>query len=228
MQTHTLNDLVVDDAGRWDHLHQLIAGNPANQLLAPDMDHAFASLLRLQVRSDSTMGCVVLNTGAILADHGWFRILGSGHVPDLPGIADINGLGDPEVRNGNPGHLVVGFDVLGGQFAIDNGALGITPGHVCYFAPDSLEWESLGGGYPAFVEAALTGALSEAFSPLRWEGWQADIADLPLHMSIASYPPPFSREGQDLSQTAKNPVPTTELLEFYANAAAELNGSTID
>lgn len=218
-----LSDLVVDDDGQWNRIHSLISTSPGNQLLAPDMDHAFASLLRLQVRSDSTLGAVTLNSAAILADYGWFRLLGSGHVPDLPGVADANGIGDPETAE-PLGHLVVGFDVLGGQFAIDNGALGVSQGHVCYFAPDSLEWESLGGGYTAFVEAALSGGLSQAFEPLRWDGWQADVADLALNMSIASYPPPFSREGQDLSQTAKNPVPTTELLDFYARAAAGLVG----
>lgn len=223
MQIRTLDELVIENSTTWDEFSSLLTKNSANQVLEPEPSQAFDTLLRLQATTRSMLGAIALNTGAILADHGWFRLLGSGYAPDLPSIADANAMGPPTPESTPPGHLVIGFDVLGGQFAIDGGALGINPGDVCYFAPDSLEWEGLGGGYSAFVQAAVSGGLNEAFQVLRWEGWQADIVDLPLGMSLASYPPPFAAEGRDLSQTAKNPVPTTELLDFYASAAAQLN-----
>jgi len=56
-----------------------------------------------------------------------------------------------------PGAIVVGHDVIGGLFAIDGGALGVAPGQVCYFGPDTLTWDGLGGGYSAFLLAALGG-----------------------------------------------------------------------
>ena len=59
-------------------------------------------------------------------------------------------------------------------------------------------------------------------------GWENDLANLPLGMSIASYPPPFSEEGRDLSQTAKNPVPTSELVDFYATTATRRHQAQAD
>lgn len=73
----------------------------------------------------------------------------------LASIAEANGLGGSV--SAPPGELVVGHDVLGGLFAIDGGALGVAPGEVCYFGPDTLTWDGLGGGYSAFLLAALGG-----------------------------------------------------------------------
>ena len=222
----TLDELIVKDSTTWAQLAALLIRRTINQVLEANSGQSFDTLLRLQVTSDSMMGAVVLHAGGILADHGWFRILGCGSGSDLPSIADANAL-DPSADT-TPGHLVVGYDVLGGQFAVDQGGLGIGAGAVCYFGPDSLAWDGLGGGYPAFVQAAVGGQLGEVFASLRWPGWENDLANLPLGMSIASYPPPFSEEGRDLSQTAKNPVPTSELVDFYATTATRRHQAQAD
>jgi Protein of unknown function DUF2625 len=50
----------------------------------------------------------------------------------------------PTAASTSPGSLVVAEDVLGGRFAVDGGELGVEPGTVCYFGPDSLSWVDLG------------------------------------------------------------------------------------
>jgi len=45
----------------------------------------------------------------------------------------------------NKGFIIVAFDAVGGFFAVNGGGIGgVNPGHVAYFAPESLQWENLG------------------------------------------------------------------------------------
>jgi hypothetical protein len=53
--------------------------------------------------------------------------------------------------------LTVGFDVLGGRFAVNGGGLPGQPGEVCYWGPDTLAWTALGAGYSQFARMVLSG-----------------------------------------------------------------------
>lgn len=70
------------------------------------------------------MGAIVYETGGLLIDHGWLRILGSGHARLPRSIASWNQgrtiFGDVDP----PGYLLVADDVVGGLFAINGGQLG--------------------------------------------------------------------------------------------------------
>ena len=178
-------------------------------MLPIDSERGRRSLWELQVTAASTMGAVALHTGGIVVDHGWIRLYGGGS-EHLPSIAEANGLGG-EI-SAPPGELIVGHDVLGGLFAIDGGALGVAPGEVCYFGPDTLTWDGLGGGYSAFLYAALGGGLDVVFEGLRWPGWQDDVASLALTQGIFLYPPPCTVEGSDVSKATKSVVNIQELL----------------
>lgn len=131
----------------------------------------------------------------------------------------MNGLGSESNSPTPPAYLVVAYDALGGRFAVDGGGLGIGPGEVCYFGPDTLAWGGLGGGHADFVTAAVTGGLSEAFAGLRWPGWQDDVAQLRPDQGLALYPPPFTREGTDVGTVNRHIVPLSELLAFYEDCA---------
>ena len=76
------------------------------------------------------LGALALNSGGMLGDHGWVRLLGggSGRLPDL---ATVSGPG-PQAASAPPLSLTVGFDVLGGRFAVNGGGLPGQPGEVCY------------------------------------------------------------------------------------------------
>ncbi len=77
--------------------------------------------------------------------------------------------------------------MLGGFFALDGGALG-KPGHVFYFAQDTLEWEDTGYGYSDFLGFCLNGDLQKYYKDMRWPGWQAEIAKLEGNEVIGVYP----------------------------------------
>nr|VDG62888.1 Protein of uncharacterised function DUF2625 [Streptococcus thermophilus] len=203
-----IESLVAVDNPAWPHLQQALAESDAAVLpVAPEQGRR--SLWELQVTAASAMGAVALHTGGIVVDHGWVRLYGGGS-EHLPSIAEANGLGGSV--SAPPGELVVGHDVLGGLFAIDGGALGVAPGEVCYFGPDTLTWDGLGGGYSAFLLAALGGGLEVVFEGLRWPGWQDEVASLALNQGIFLYPPPSTVQGGDVSKATRSVVSIRELL----------------
>lgn len=125
-----------DDA--WRAVTDLIAACPVPvELQPPHPDGVAAAQLGLSERS--WLGSIVGHTNGIVIDSGWLRLLGGGGADGLPGVREANA--------GATGLLVVGYDVLGGTFALDGGALGDGDGAVHSFAPDSLAWEPLGLGY---------------------------------------------------------------------------------
>ena len=140
--------------------------------------------MALQVSAGSTLGALALRTGAIVCDHGWLRLLGAG-TEDLPGLAEANGLSSE--RQDPPSALTVAYDVLGGRFAIDGGELSGTPGEVCYFGPDTLEWTPIGGGHTAFVHWVLEGGTAEFYTELRWADWEKESVALSLGQGISRW-----------------------------------------
>jgi hypothetical protein len=217
-----VEQLVGVEDPAWPEIAGLLKDAPAARGVEISPEQGRKVLHALQVTARSYLGALALHTGGVLADHGWFRLLGGGS-GGLPDLASVNGLSAGGRNTDPPSYLVVGYDVLGGRFAIDGGGLGVAPGEVCYFGPDTLCWGGLGGGHADFVTATITGALSEAFASLRWPGWQHEVSALPPGQGLSLYPPPFTAEGQDLADTARQPVPITELVGFYEDAARQLN-----
>ncbi len=219
MQRRTAEELANVEDPAWPAISALVQEAPTATVLDVDHHRARQVLECLQVTARSYLGALALHTGGILADHGWFRLLGGGS-DGLVDLAAANGL--DEATDQPPPFLIVGFDALGGRFAVDGGGLGIGPGEVCYFGPDTLAWGGLGGGHAEFVTAAITGALSQAFAALRWPGWEDEVVALRPDQGISVWPPPFSAEGQDPATAARQPVPMGELVEFYDDAARRL------
>jgi hypothetical protein len=127
--------------------------------------------------------------------------------------------------------MLVGYDVLGGRFEVngpDPEAIGRPgrQGDVCYFGPDTLEWESLGAGHGAWLSWIAEGGTSQFYESLRWPGWQEETSELPMAQGIAVYPFLWSREAHhDLAGTTRRPAPVDELFslhdEFAGRFAAE-------
>lgn len=209
----------VDDPA-WPRLRDLIDSAPGTKALPISSAQGLRTLESLQVTARSTLGALALNCGAIIADHGWFRLLGGGG-EGLPDLATANQL-TPGTSPAPSSYMLVGYDALGGRFAIDGGGLGVAPGQVCYFGPDTLQWDGLGGGHSAFVEAVINGSMGETFADLRWSTWQRDVEALAPDQGISAYPPPFSEEGRNLDEVSRRPVPLSELFAFYDEASAQL------
>ncbi len=177
-------------------LHQWLAEAVQDCELLPPSDQRDATLLQLQVSTRSVLGAIAYESGGLLINHGWLRLLGSGH-PRLPrSITQWN-------ADRSSGYLLVGDDVVGGFFAINGGALGDDMGDMYYFAPDTQQWEALEIGYSDFVHWALSERLSQFYADLRWSGWEADVRGVGGDQCFNFFPPLWTTEGSVESSSRK-------------------------
>ena len=214
---------VTDPA--WPEVQDAVAATPLDVRVLPVDEAAGTDVIaRLQVSARSTLGALASSCGGLVVDHGWLRILGGGH-DGLPDLAAANRLDLPGPDAKPPPALVVGYDVLGGRFAVDAGGLGVQEGEVCYLGPDSLAWVGLGAGHGAFVHWALAGdGLDGFYASLRWPGWQERVDGIALDRGLASYPPPFTEEGRDLAAASLREVPFAELVTWYDDLRDQIAG----
>ena len=207
----SLHELLSVPNPAWPILQKWIgaAKNTVELLPAsrPDCDEA---LVATQVTTHSMMGAMIHQTGGLLIDHSWLRILGSGH-PRLPRRIDRWNEQCKAANDGKQlGYLLVADDAVGGFFALDGGAFAAPNGHVWYFAPDTLRWETLGRGYTDFIGFALNGDLHQYYENLRWPGWQEEVSRIGGDQVIGSYPPPWTKEGKDVARAHRAAVPIGE------------------
>lgn len=134
------------------------------------------------------MGAIIYETGGVLIDNGWLRILGSGH-PRLPrSLPDWN-FGRSFSESGQqPPFLLIADDVVGGFFAIDGGGLGLERGKICYFAPDTMQWENTKKGYSDFLVWSFSGDLAEYYQSMRWKGWENEVRSVGGDQGFSIYP----------------------------------------
>jgi len=158
------------------------------EFLPPSANRADA-LLQTQVTTRSLMGAIVYETGGILIDNGWLRILGSGHPKLTRTVPAWN-------QSRANGFYLIADDAVGGFFAINGGALGTDTGNVYYFAPESLRWEPLELGYSDFLVASFSPKLDDFYKPIRWSTWQCEIANLHGDRCFFFAPPPWTKEGK--------------------------------
>jgi len=196
----------------------LEAGDVDAVVLDAEPDRRDQCLVGLQVTLRSVLGALAYETGGLVVDHGWLRLLGGGHGA-LPSLYEALGLDDASTV---PDYIVLGWDVVGGVFALDGGGLRGVKGHVCYYAPDALQWEDLDVGHAEFVRWVLTGGLSMFAGDLRWEGWEAQAVDVPLDEVYLSDPPLWTPAGQHVDEADRRRVRVDELLARHAEAAAAM------
>jgi hypothetical protein len=206
----------------WPEWLELVRLAPMPAVVLPVARQAGQEVLfRLQVTARPMMGALALNSGGMLVDHGWVRLLGGGS-EGLPDLAAANGLGPPGT-SAPPPWLTIGFDVLGGRFAVNGGGLPGQPGEVCYWGPDTLAWTALGGGYSQFARMVLSGGLGGFYQDLRWPGWQEEAAALGPDQGISVYPFLFTAQSHPVARASRRPVPFTELLGMHAEAEHQVS-----
>ncbi|WP_218779891.1 DUF2625 family protein, partial [Hymenobacter crusticola] len=125
-----LADLINAQEPGWDLVSDwLRAAKNQVQVLPKTPARADSTLLAAQVTTRSPMGAIIYETGGLLVDGGWLRILGSGS-PALNRTLMGWNQGKPA------GLLLVADDVLGGFYALNGGAFGSESlGKIFYFAP---------------------------------------------------------------------------------------------
>ncbi|MEU8284681.1 DUF2625 family protein [Micromonospora sp. NPDC048905] len=194
----------------WAEISALAAAAPYPvEVLPVNLERAAACLAALEVTTRSWLGAVVANSGGLVIDHGWLRVLGGGH-DALPDVA-------AEMVPGTA-RLVVAFDVMGGQFAWLQAEPGVRP-TVHYFGPEDVAWQDLELGYGDWLEAMLAGSLTDFYEGLRWPGWEVEVANVALDQGIHTLPPPWTREGKDLSVVSRKPIPLAELVSIHQMVA---------
>lgn len=166
------------------------------EVLPPDPDHRGAVLRTLGITPASSMGAVVAETGGLLVDHGWIRILGGAGRRMRGDLSTWNGFGPAPVSPAIHGLLVVAHDAAGGVFAIDRGALGAGRNDVWYLGPDDLRWVAVHRGYSYFLEWTCTGDVAGFAGRLRWEGWKEDVASAGVDRAFVASPARWTAEGR--------------------------------
>jgi len=163
------------------------------------------------------MGAVVYETGGILVDGGWLRILGSG-CPAMD--RDLMGWN----KDKQQGFLLVADDVMGGFYALNGGAFGAeSVGKIFYFAPDNLRWEATNRTYSEFLIFCFTGNLASYYENLRWKNWEQEVQNLTGNQGIACYPFLFTKEGKNVAKNKRAMVPIKELWSFGQDMQRQLD-----
>jgi hypothetical protein len=190
------------------------------EILPPDLAVRDQALHCSQVTTHSPLGAIIYETGGLLIDHGWVRVLGSGS-QRLPRAIHTWNLGRSFAATGSaPPFFLVADDLAGGFFALNGGALGPDRGNVYYHAPDSLAWEPLDLGYSAFLQWLFTPNLGEWAKELRWPGWQQQTGSIAGDRAILFVPFLFTTEGSPTT-SHRGEVPVAELYSLYVGDLKE-------
>jgi hypothetical protein len=205
----------------WPMLQAWIAAATNRVEVLPPIDDTTRgdALYQTQVTTRSPMGAVIYETGGLFIDGGWLRVLGSGH-SRLP--RSLPAWNWPRTHLGDgapPPFVLIADDVVGGFFAIDGGGLAIDHGKVCYFAPDTLKWESTGRGYGEFLDFCFRGDLAKYYENFRWPGWEQEIASLSGDRVIHIYPPLWAK-GPTIGERHRGSVPISEMYALHIDADA--------
>ncbi|MGH1144965.1 DUF2625 family protein [Bacillus pseudomycoides] len=174
----------------------------------------------LQITSKSALGSIVYNTSGIIVDD-WIRILGSDSEKNR-GILSYNLVNKDGVATKIDKMLIVADDIVGGVFALNAGKFSIGVGDIWYFAPDTLEWESLDMKYSEFITWIAQGNMNEFYSTLRWNTWKEDSEIVKFDEAILIYSFLWSNELQ-LEKADKKIVPAKELLNINQEYSKKFN-----
>ncbi|MCM3170881.1 DUF2625 family protein [Paenibacillus sp. MER 99-2] len=209
MQKLSVHELLDLENDAWPELKQLLEeGSNTYTVIPAQRSKGEEAIYALQVSTKSYLGVIAYETGGVLVDHGWITLLGAETEQVVGSLISWNGLSDRPALEALEGVLVVAYDVAGGFFAMDTGKFEGS-GHVYYFAPDTLEWESTELTYSEFMNWLAHGDLEQFYQTFRWQGWQNDMSQLQQGQVFAYYPPLWTKEGG--GQTSqKTPVAIME------------------
>ena len=208
----TLEELINKEEPAWDLIQEwLQEAINSYEVLPRDAKRAETELLNAQITTRSPMGAILYETGGILINGGWIRLLGSGCERLDRGMFQWNKGKTFEDYGQPPAFLLVADDILGGLFAINGGAFGQDDlGQIYYLAPDTLAWEPMKCGYSEFVGWTLSGDIHLFYKPFYWEGWQEEVPKLNGNQVFSFFPFLFTKEGQQIEAVSRKVVPIEE------------------
>ena len=209
MGNRPLIDLINHQEPGWELVAEWLREGTNPVRVLPKMPvKAERALLAAQVSTRSPLGAILYETGGLLVDGGWLRVLGSGSPLLSRSLMDWN-------QGKLEGALLIADDVIGGFYAINAGAFGSESlGKVFYFAPESLEWQALDKTYSEFLRFCFSGNLDDFYSDVRWPGWQREIRPLAGDQGVAFFPFLFLEEGKNVATNKRDVVPIAQLWAF--------------
>lgn len=175
------------------------------------------ALLQLQVTTRSPLGAIVYETGGLLIDEGWIRVLGGGFKDGdntLTSTLEWNINKTIDSEGYSKGYYIVALDILGGYFCINQGALGSDTGNIYYFAPDTLDFEALEISYSDMLYFFIAGNLDQFYQDFRWNTWKEDVSKLTLDRAFHTFPPMWTKEGKHISTASIRDIPIEELYQI--------------
>ena len=209
----SLDQLVNRTEPAWPLVQDWISKAVRLVEVLPPSERAGDALVSVQVTTRSPMGAVIFNTGGLLVDHGWLRILGSGHPRLSRSLPDWNFSCGMQESDTPPPWVLVADDVVGGFFALDGGRFGGDKPAVWYFAPDVLEWENTDCGYSEFLCWSFSGKLDLFYESWRWPSWQTEVANIRGDQALSFYPP-LCADGPALAERSRAAVSITEVFRL--------------
>jgi hypothetical protein len=213
----TVSDLLEKNEPAWDLVKKWIkeADNKV-EILPKENSKAEVELEKSQVSTKSPLGAVIYETGGILVDGGWIRILGSGSTKLKRGLMEWNKGKSYLKEIDQPSFLLIADDPIGGFYAINYGALGKNGyGKVFYFAPNTLQWESLDIGYSEFLMFCFSGDLKQFYKDLRWNDWKKDLATLGGDQGYQCTPDIWSKAASNINNLKRSVIPMQELWNVF-------------
>lgn len=219
----TLDELIEKDEPAWELVSEWIeqATNPI-EILSKNQEQAESALYQTQVTTRSPMGAIIYETGGILIDNGWLRILGSGNGKLDRNLPNWNKGKTFDEFGEKPSLLLIADDIVGGFFAINGGALGQDLGKVYYFGPDTLNWEPMDIGYSDFIWWAFTGNLADYYDNVRWKNWKKEISKLNGNQGISFYPFLWTKH-KNIEKLSRKAVPIAEIWTLQQEVLKQLN-----
>jgi hypothetical protein len=187
---------------------QFLSSKRKITILDSDYDKAALLCKTYGVEPNSIFAMITCGTGGISIDN-WIRILASGE-RDLTTWNDTLNIDN---------YFVVADDVLGGLFAMNKQSSIIE-----YFAPDTLEWETLDLYYPHFIEWLLDDSIDSFYDNFKWENWQNDVENLGFNEGIAFYPFLWAKSNEERSRRA---MPLREIVLMSLDIREQIDGASM-
>jgi len=186
----TIKELVSTDNSGWNKILELKASaRNTVEILPKEPAKAEAALLEAQLSTNTFMGAIIYESGGILIDKGWIRILGSGSSRLNRSVPSWNKGKTPTSVKVPYTFMLVADDVLGGMFALKtNGTQSPDSCIVYYYGPNSLKWKPTGFNYRTFISYCFSGSVKRFYDDFRWTGWEQEVSQMDGNHVISCFP----------------------------------------
>jgi hypothetical protein len=222
----SLHDLLCVDSSWWLILDMAVNTGGRFKILPRNPKNAEHCIIELGQSVASIMGAVTYESGGIIIDGGWLRVLGSGSEKLKRNIIDWN-IGRSYDAGETPGYIMFADDVIGGLYALNGTELGGDTGKVYYLPPSTLKWESMGITLHGFMEACFFGDLEINYTMTRWNDWQTDCANTTGDEVIFFDPPLWEEQPLNINNRKRRVISSEKAYTLFLDAAEAMSNSII-